>query len=106
MTTTGDEIGSSPPAVAPNEDYESWTFQQKLDDLLNSDPNRNIMPKYPKHAAMMKEKLRLHLEGLDMFKEGKNGRPLKKLRDKKKALLTILSWWYPMKRLLNMFHQF
>ncbi len=32
----------------------------------------------------------IHLEGLNMVKEGKNGRALKRLKDKKEALLTAL----------------
>ncbi|XP_062217161.1 uncharacterized protein LOC133917168 isoform X2 [Phragmites australis] len=56
--TMGD--GNSPPAAdrpTPTEDYASWTWRQKFEDIARCDPARNIMPKHPEHVAYMKAKM-------------------------------------------------
>ncbi|PVH39411.1 hypothetical protein PAHAL_5G495200 [Panicum hallii] len=59
--------GNSPPGSAASrptpseEDYGSWTWKQKFEDLIGCDPSRNIMPKHPDSASYFKEKLQ------DMF---------------------------------------
>ncbi|KAG2586660.1 hypothetical protein PVAP13_5NG064900 [Panicum virgatum] len=53
--------GNSPPAASRStsseEDYGSWTWKQKFEDLITCDPSRNIMPKHPESASYFKEKL-------------------------------------------------
>jgi hypothetical protein len=62
--TMGD--GNSPPGSAASrptpseEDYGSWTWKQKFEDLIGCDPSRNIMPKHPDSASYFKEKLQVH----------------------------------------------
>ncbi|RLN23530.1 hypothetical protein C2845_PM07G36770 [Panicum miliaceum] len=52
---------NSPPAASSptpsEEDYGSWTWKQKFEDLIACDPSRNIMPKHPYYANYFKEKL-------------------------------------------------
>jgi len=53
----------SPAASRPTpseEDYGSWTWKQKFEDLIACDPSRNIMPKHPESASYFKEKLEVH----------------------------------------------
>ncbi|KAF8663188.1 hypothetical protein HU200_055790 [Digitaria exilis] len=55
--------GNTDPAAAcpitngEEKDYASWTWKQKLEDLIRSDPSRNIMPKHPYYASLYKAKL-------------------------------------------------
>ncbi|KAG8066009.1 hypothetical protein GUJ93_ZPchr0004g39309 [Zizania palustris] len=58
----GDGVGSCSLAVTASEDYESWTEQQKLEDILNCDPSRNIMPKHPESKAYFEKELQERLD--------------------------------------------
>ena len=55
---------NSPPAASrptpSEEDYGSWTWKQKFEDLIACDPSRNIMPKHPESASYIKKKLEVH----------------------------------------------
>ena len=55
---------NSPPAASRStsseEDYGSWTWKQKFEDLIACDPSRNIMPKHPESASYFKKKLEVH----------------------------------------------
>lgn len=52
---------SSPAAEAPSKDYASWTWKQKLLDLMRSDPSRNIMPEHPESAALIRAKMQVRI---------------------------------------------
>ncbi|CAO2181112.1 unnamed protein product [Urochloa humidicola] len=58
---------NSPPAASrptpSEEDYGSWTWKQKFEDLVGCDPSRGIMPKHPDSASYFKQKLE------DMFRK-------------------------------------
>jgi len=54
--------GNSPPDASrptpSEEDYGSWTWKQKFEDLIACDPSRNIMPKHPESASYLRKSLR------------------------------------------------
>ncbi|XP_006663720.2 uncharacterized protein LOC102720754 [Oryza brachyantha] len=50
-------------AEAEAEDYGSWTLKQRIDDIVNSDPINNVLPKHPEHRAYFEKKLKEKLEG-------------------------------------------
>ncbi|GJM92212.1 hypothetical protein PR202_ga08653 [Eleusine coracana subsp. coracana] len=57
-TTMADGI-SPPAAEAPSKDYASWTWRQKLLDIIRSDPSRNIMPEHPDSAAFIRRNMQV-----------------------------------------------
>ncbi|CAO2185899.1 unnamed protein product [Urochloa humidicola] len=60
------DANSPPAAFRPTpseEDYGSWTWKQKFEDLVGCDPSRGIMPKHPDSASYFKQKLE------DMFRK-------------------------------------